>query len=233
MLFSKFKHKHMKSFLLASVLLLWAERGAAQKTEATQTEKVKTTFYLGFGMQAASDYNINSKLKSAALPQIKRNIPEFTAGLNMLGSKYSGDLEASTAYSTDELNNTTNEYLNSSVRLRLQRILVKKNKVLFSAGGNIGFTSNSLNVFSNNNLVDINNLANTINVTHLGLRNNMLYLGPTLSLTAFRKARFPIRLHVGYEFALTKGRWQSDFTTINNTVGEWGKNRLFVSLNVM
>ena len=233
MLFSKFKYWDMKSFLLASTLLLCAERGIAQKTEATKTEKVKTTFYIGLGMHATSDYNINSKLKSAALPQIKRNIPEFTAGLNMLGPKYSGDLEASTAYSTDELNNTTNEYLNSSVRLRLQRHLIKKNKILLSAGGNIAFTSNSLNVFSNNNLVDINNLKNTINVAYLGLRNNMLYLGPTLSLTAFREARFPIRMHVGYEFALTRGRWQCDIATINNTVGEWGKNRLFVSLNLM
>ena len=105
--------------------------------------------------------------------------------------------------------------------------------MLFTAGANLAFTSSSLNVFANNNLIDLNNLANTINVNHLGLRNNMLYLGPSVSFTTFQKARFPIRLNVGYEFALTRGRWQSDFTSLDNTFGEFGKNRLIIFISIL
>lgn len=223
----------MKSIFLASFLLLFAESGSAQKTETTKTDKLKTTFYIGFGLQSNANFNINSKLAAAALPQIKQTQPEFSVGLNLVGPKFSSDIEASTAFSNEELNNAKNAYFNSSARIRLQRNLVKKTNVLFSAGANIAFTSSSLNVFADNNLIDMNNLANSINVNHLGLRNNMLYLGPSLSFTAFRNTRFPIRLNVGYEFALTRGRWQSDVAKIDNTVGEFGKNRLIISLNLM
>jgi hypothetical protein len=223
----------MKSIILASILLLFAESSSAQKKETAKTQKVKTTFYVGFGVQSTSNFNINSKLAAAALPQIKRNVPEFTVGLNMVGPKYSSDIEASTAFSNEEVNNAKNAYVNSSARIRLQRNLVKKTNILFTAGANLAFTSSSLNVFANNNLIDLNNLTNSINVNHLGLRNNMLYLGPSVSFTTFQKARFPIRLNVGYEFALTRGRWQSDVATIDNTVGEFGKNRIIVSLNLM
>lgn len=223
----------MKSIFLASFLLLFAESSSAQKTETTKTDKLKTTFYIGFGMQSNANFNINSKLAVAGLPQINQTQPEFSVGLNLVGPKYSSDIEVSTAISNKELNNTKNEYFNSSARIRLQRNLVKKTNMLFTAGANLAFTSSSLNVFADNNLIDLNNLANSINVNHLGLRNNMLYLGPSVSFTAFQKARFPMRLNVGYEFALTRGRWKSDFTAIDNTFGEFGKNRLTINLNLM
>jgi hypothetical protein len=222
----------MNKTLITAALLL-SQFCTAQKKESVSPSKIKTTFYVGAGLQSTDNYNINTKLSSVNLPQINQNMPEIIFGLNLVGKKYSSDFEVSTAYSNVTRRNMKNEYLNTSARIRLHRNISVKEKTLFTAGANIAFAGSSVNLFSENNVIDMNNLANTSNVNHISLRNGMIYLGPSVSFTAFRKASFPLRVNVGYEIGLLRGRWRSDYTAVNNMVGEFGKNRLIISLNLM
>lgn len=225
-------YNSMKKTLFFSAILL-SNFCFAQKNESVKSDKVKTTFYVGVGLQSTDNFNINAKLGSASLPKINQNVPEFIAGLNFLGSKYAADIEVSTSFSNVKLTNIKNEYINTSGRIRFHRNVSMREKTLFTAGANIAFASSSVNIFSENNLIDMNNLSNTSNLNHISLRNQMLYLGPSVSFTAFRKASFPLRLNIGYEVGLLRGRWRSDYSAVNNMIGEFGKNRLIVSLNLM
>lgn len=219
--------------VLFILLLLLSQLGIAQTKKTWKSEKVRSGFYLGLGLQSTDNYNINNKLKAAQLPQIDRNLPDFILGVNMVGPKFSGDIEISTAYSNIKLTNIKNEYINTTARLRFHRNISKKDNALFTSGVNIAFAGNAVNVFGQNNIIDMNNLSNASNVKHISLRNQMFYIGPSIAFTAFRKATFPLRMNIGYEIGLSRGRWRSDFSAISNTVGEFGKNRLIVSLNLM
>lgn len=221
----------MKKIIFFTSLIL-SYNCLAQKQEV-QEEKVKARMYIGLGVQIQSDLNINSKLGSSGLPKINQALPEFSVGANMVGKKYSGDIELGTAISNTEANSVRNEYLGVTGRLRFHYNLKAKENMLFTVGGNIAYSGNSLNIFSTNNIIDMNNLVNNTNVNHLNLRNNMFYIGPSVSIYTLRKASFPLRLNIAYEIALTRGRWRSDYTAVSNTVGEFAKNRIVISFNIL
>jgi hypothetical protein len=61
----------------------------------------------------------------------------------------------------------------------------------------------------------------------------MLYVGPSASLYLFRLTNWKLRAKVAYEFALTRGRWRSEFLKVNNTVGEQGNNRFMFTLTTL
>lgn len=208
----------------------------AQDKEATSTNKenhVKPTFYVGAGLQSNSNFNLNNKLGSAGLPKITNNQAALYVGINLLGKQYNADVELASAYSNTKSNNTKLDYLNTTLLLRLHRNLVNNKSALLSAGANLGLGSSIIHLYANNNSIDLNNLGNTGGVTHLNFYNNMLYAGPSVSLWMLRKAWFPLRLNLGFEFALTRGRWRSEYMQVNNTVGEFGKNRFVVGIAVM
>jgi hypothetical protein len=221
------------SIVLFSILISHISFGQdnANKTKEKKSESAKFNFYVGIGVHQQSNLNLNNRLSPVGLPKINQVQPEFTFGLNMIGKKYVSDIEIATSYSNTELIGNRNEFISTTGRLRFHSILKSTKKTLLSAGGNIAYAGSSVNLFSLNNTIDLNNLNN--NVNHLSLRNGMIYVGPSLSFYAFRKSTFPIRLSLGYEFALTRGRWRSDYADVNNTIGEFGKNRLMFGIAIM
>ena len=213
------------------LLVLFTVYSFGQVKDSTSTEKVSVEFYLGFGVQIQDDLNINKKLRESNLPEVQNTIPEFNVGIDFMGKKYSGVAEFGFLYSETDKNDYTNKSTGFTGRLKLHYNLVNKNKIAFTTGLNIASTNNVLDIYSKSNTIDLNNL-NPNNNSHLNIKNQMFYVGPSISLYLFRKS-FPIKINAGYEIAFTRGKWKSDFGSVINTVKEINNNRFIFGVTLL
>jgi hypothetical protein len=49
----------------------------------------------------------------------------------------------------------------------------------------------------------------------------------------FKKSSFQVKVNAGYELALTRGRYDSEFGSILNNVGESGNNRFVFGITLL
>lgn len=228
--------KKIATLLVLGISLL----GFSQEKEVKKCAKdstccksdVKVHTYLGIGAQIHDDYNLNSNLRLQNLPEINTTMPEFMIGLNFFGKKISGDIEAGFLYSKTEKAGNENKYYGFTGRLKVHYNFVNKEKVAFTGGLSLSGTNSTLDLYSQSNIIDFNDLTPNNNGGHLNLKNSMYYAGPSVSLYLFRKS-FPIKINAAYELGFTRGRWNSDFGAIANGVNESGNNRFVVGVTLL
>lgn len=213
-------------FLASSSLLI------AQSTDETSEKNFKNEWYIGLGASVQSKFSLNDKLKAAGIAELNKTTPELLIGFNVFGSKFSGDAEFGFAASENDLGNTENKNIAFTSRLRVHYNLINKEKVAFTGGINLSATSSEVDIFTKNNAIDLNNLTGFTS-NHISLKNQMFYVGPSVSLYLLKHKKSSIRANFGYEFAFTNGKWKSDFATINNTVKENGNNRFVFGINLL
>lgn len=223
----------MKKILLFAMLSVGFAAVAQTETEVEKEtkDKGKSEWYIGIGGATQGKYNLNDKLSNANLPTLNNTSFEFALGWNVFEDKYSGDFEIGGIASQNDLGNDKNRHMGVNIRLRPHYNFVVKEKVAFTGGLNFTYTTNQVDAYSSDNIVDLNNLAGVTNV--LTLRNAMFYTGPSVALYLFRDKSFKTRINLGYELALTRGRWKSDFSGITNTVGESGNNRFIFGITLL
>jgi hypothetical protein len=223
----------MKKLLL--VLTLSVSLAGVAQTETETTTKNESdpfrNFYVGIGGTVQSKYNLDEKLSNANLPTLNTTALELVLGWNVFEEKFSGDYEFGFFGSQNGSGNNKNRIMGANFRLRAHYNFVNKEKVAFTGGLNFAYTANQVDVFSQNETIDLNSLAGATNV--LTIRNEMVYTGPSVALYVFRDKKFPLRLNLGYELALTRGRWKSDFSGIDNTIGESGNNRFVFGITLL
>jgi hypothetical protein len=222
----------MKKLVMLSMLIVPYVCFSQQK-DTINTPKVKSTLYVGVGGQLQEGLNINKKLTSQNLPGISSTIPELTVGLNIFGKKYSGDMEFVLSTDNPEKNNTELRLMNMTGKFRLHYNIVNKEKIAFTTGLNLALTATELDIYSKSNTIDLNDLEPNNNSGHISLRNQMFYAGPSVALYLFKNKHWIVRLNAGYEFALTRGRWKSDFGSVLNTVNESGNNRFVFGITIL
>ena len=118
-------------------------------------------------------------------------------------------------------------------RLRFHYNIVNKEKFAFTGGLNLAYGGNQVTFNSKNRTIDLNDLQPNNNSGEYTLRNNMLFAGPSVAFYYNIGKKMRLRLNVGYEFALTNGRWKSDYANIANTVNENGNNRFLFNLSLL
>jgi hypothetical protein len=213
----------MRKFLLLLALSLSLPGFAQDTTETSTDEKksdVKFDLYIGIGGIVQGDYNLNEKLSNASLPEIGLTVPEFTGGFEF------GFFGAE-----NKSANERSRIMGFNSRVIAHYNLINKEKIAFTGGLNIGYTSNQVDVYSKNTVVDLNNLGDQANA--LILRNGMFFAGPSVGVYLFKNKKYATRVNLAYELALTRGRWKSDYSAINNTVGESGNNRFVFGITLL
>jgi hypothetical protein len=213
-------------FLVSSSFLV------AQSSDDSTSSKVKAEFYIGVGATIQNQFNLNSRLKNSALPELNETTSEFIVGLNFFAEKFSGDAEFGFGTTQNDNANDANRNISFTSRLRGHYNIVNKEKYAFTGGLNIAATSNQVDIYSKNNAVDLNNI-NTLNYNQITLRNQMFFVGPSVSMYLLKHKSSQIRLNLGYELAFTNGKWKSDFGFVNNTVKETGNNRLVFGITLL
>jgi hypothetical protein len=223
----------MKKLLLVLVLSV-SFAGVAQtdtETAKEKDDKVKSEFYIGVGGNLQSKYNLNDKLSSAGLPELNLTVFEFALGWNVFEEKYSTDFELGFFGGENDEGSERSRIMGLNSRIRVHYNIVNKEKVAFTGGLNFAYTTNQVDVFSRDATIDMNDLGAAANV--LTIRNAMFYVGPSLGVYLFKDKKYATRINLGYELALTRGRWKSDFSGINNTIGESGNNRFVFGITLL
>ncbi len=224
----------MKKFLPLLALSLSLSGFAQDATETTADEKksdAKFDIYIGIGGNVQSDYNLNEKLANSSLPELKLVVPEFTVGWNAMAEKYAVGFEFGFFGGEDKSSNERTRIIGFNTRMIAHYNFINKEKVAFTGGLNIGYTTNQVDIYSKNTVVDLNNLGGQANA--LILRNGMFFAGPSVGVYLFKSKKFATRVNLAYEFALTRGRWKSDYSGVNNTIGESGNNRFVFGISLL
>uniref|UniRef100_UPI004049DF76 hypothetical protein n=1 Tax=Flavobacterium sp. TaxID=239 RepID=UPI004049DF76 len=210
---------------LVSTSFIFAQQDADKSKETVD-------FYIGLGLNSQNQFKLNSKLNSADLPELKETMPEFHLGMNVFGEKYSGDVEFGFLYAEADKANVENKYMSFSVRLKAHYNLINKEKTAFTGGLSFAITNAEADIFAKNNTIDLNNFSPS-NISHVSLKNQMFYVGPSVALYVLKHKSSKIRINLGYEFAFTNGKWKSDFTSVQNTIKENGTNRLVFGISLL
>jgi hypothetical protein len=227
------KTKKMRKLLLV-LAMSTSLLGIAQTETEPTVEKEKegrAEFYIGLGGMSQSKYNLNEKLSDADLPTLNLTVFEFMVGWNVFEEQYSGDFELGGFGGQNGSGNEKSRVIGFNMRLRPHYNIINKEKIAFTGGLNFAYTTNQVDVFSSNAIIDLNNLEMTKNV--LTIKNAMFYVGPSVGVYLFKNRTFATRVNLGYEFALTRGRWKSDFSAVNNTIGESGNNRFVFGITLL
>ncbi|MBL7885914.1 MAG: hypothetical protein JNJ52_04145 [Flavobacterium sp.] len=226
----KFAALFLFSISVASFGQMKEKKQCSKDSTCCKDVKVNTT--IGLGAQIM-DFKINNLLESQGLAPLETTMPEFSLGINYFGKKVSVDTELGLLYAKPERNGNETKYISYVARLKAHYNLVNKTKFAFTGGLNLAFSGNQLDVYSQNNIIDLNNLNPNLNTGHISLKNNVFYAGPSVAAYLFKSSKFPVRLNAGYEFALSRGRWDSDFGSVINTVSERGNNRFLFGITLL
>lgn len=216
----------MKKIFFFLLLAINSTISMAQETKSNDKDG-KRSIYFGGGFVSNSRLAIDDKLEASNLPQIQANVPEFIFGFNTFYNKGFLDIEATSNMFKKSNSSSTSNGIRGTFRLRGHYNFINNADCVFSGGLNLAYTSNDFNVFSQNNQVDMNNLAASTS-NYIRLRNNMFFAGPSVGFGIKNKGEQLIRFNVGYEFALITGKWKSDYANVSNSINENGKSRLMI-----
>lgn len=217
------------------LLLLTAFIGFSQEkaTDSTKTKSFKVDGYFGFNGNINDNMNLNKKLRNANLPELDSFVPELTFGLNFFDQKYSGDIEFGILFAKPEEGNNEMKYRGFNTRMRVHYNVVNRENFAFTTGLSLAYMGSQYDIYSKNNTIDLNDLEPNNNSGHVSFTNQMLYFGPSASIYLFKKSSFQVKVNAGYEFAITRGRYQSEFGSILNNVGESGNNRFVFGITLL
>lgn len=226
----------MKKLLLAVISIIGFQPTFAQEAHSSNDTIYKDkgfNFYAAFGVAFNGDYKLSDKLAAQGMPTMANEQAEFTIGFNVRYSKkFWMDTEVIAAYSDDK--NNENRVRNAVIgaRLRPHYVAFYTKSFYGTVGADISYIGNQVDLFSRSNVIDLNNLDPSMHSGHISLRNEALYAGPSLAVGFLQNTNFPLRLNLGYEWAITNGKWKSDFANVNNNVNESGHGRAYAKLTI-
>ena len=230
----------MKKIVLAVICFFGAQSLLTAQETVTETVTTTTTvdennpetnFYIGVGVAVPGSYKISDKLAAAGMPDIEEAMPEISFGLNVMGEDFLVDIEFNADYLDKKTNTDRIKAVAAGVKMRGHYIPVNTGKFFLSAGADLSYIGSSYDLFTRGNVIDLNDLNPGTHTGHISLYNKQFYAGPSLAFGAFQKSSFPVRLNVGYEWALISGKWKSEFANVANTFREDGQGRFYAKLS--
>lgn len=225
----------MKKILLAAICIIGFQSSSMAQDGTSSEDFIiseSRNFYLSFGAAFNSDYRINDKLKAVGMPQLPESMPEITFGYNYTAQKYLIDLEFNAGYQNLKRGDGRTSMTTGGVKLRGHYVPVNTQSFFVSVGGDVSYVNNTVDLYNKYNVIDLNNPEPLDYVGHINLNNELVYLGPSVSVGLFQNKSFPVRLNAGYEWALTNGYWDSEFADVYNSVKENGHNRFYAKLTL-
>ncbi|KAF2520117.1 hypothetical protein E0W68_02525 [Flavobacterium salilacus subsp. salilacus] len=225
----------MKKILLTAICLA-SFSAFAQETDAVTTESgepIRKGFYISFGVGTMNDYNINDKLVASGMPQLPDAMFEVGIGYNLTWEKILLDTEFHTDYFDKKTSTDRVRGVVAGVTLRPQYIPFRSNGFYIGTGADISYTTNTFDLYTRGNEIDLNNLDPAFHSGHISLSNQQLFMGPSVSVAAFQNSEFPLKLNVGYQWAVVSGSWDSEVADVTNTVKENGQGRFYAKLTFL
>jgi hypothetical protein len=217
------------TLLLSALFFTVAANAQTQETETTTKKDAVFNWYVGFGAVVNPDYAINDNLREAGIHRIADVMPSLTLGWTATTDKLDVDMEFGAAGIIKDKKGNGYQMAQVPILLRIQYAAIKKEKLALMGGLSCSYVMSNLSIFSNDTNVDMNDLNPMNNSGYIMLRNNSMFLGPSVSLKLFDESKLAMKVNMGYDFAVSNTRWKSDYANIQNPVRENG-NRFYVNL---
>jgi hypothetical protein len=221
----------MKRILVAALCVLaFGFTANAQDSLKVNPNKDKVRLYLGGGV-AVTDYNFNKKLANSDLPTISKGVFELTVGFNVLNKHTVSDFE----FCGDYFSNKTTagekvKTLGAGFTWRPHYIVYKKGGSFFSAGFDTTLMITSVDIYTRDNTIDLNDLNPETHTGHISLYNSSFYIGPSMSFGILSDKDDSFRITTGYGWNVARASWKSDYANVDNTVKENGQGRFYAKL---
>jgi hypothetical protein len=219
----------MKKIFLPLLFLL-ATKSFAQEPET----KDNNTFelYFGAGVAFFPDFNINSNLAEAGVKQLPDAAPAAVIGWKAaFENKLSLSMEFGSASLFNNRKKDGSQLVQVPISMRMHYTIVNGNRLRFSAGADVSYVYSSLSVFSDNTVIDMDNLDPETNTGYLLFRNSSWFTGPSASLDLVDEGKTFMTFTAGYGFCFTNSKWKSDYAKITNPVHENG-NRIYLNVTI-
>ena len=225
----------MKTLAFMALALFGAQFAAtAQEGESTQvvndTIHSTQTWYVGFGATGFDKFKINDNLKAAGMPQLSDAAFQVTLGYETMEEDFLVGLEWTTAYMDEKTSSDRVKTVNTALKLRFHYIPWQTKKFFVSAGADLAYTFNNFNLYTRGNEIDLDDLDPSTHTGHINLYNNQFTLGPSVMFGAFTNSNFPVRLAVGYDWALYSSKWKSPVAEVDNSFRENGQGIWYAKL---
>lgn len=223
----------MKKLVFA--LCIFSLSAFAQETEEKDSlncQNPKVEFAWGVNFLQNDDFAINEKLHNAGIACLNNNLTEIVMGFDVMGKKTSGALDFGFAYGKNDNAVSQAKQYTFTLRARYHYNFLNTEKAAITAGGGLAYATSQVDIFAKGNNYDLDNL-NLSSGNHFDITNNMLYAGPSVAVYLFRDKWYSLRLNAGYEFALTNGKYKSEYAAISNPVKESGNNRFVFGISLL
>lgn len=224
----------MKKIVFIALSILGVQSLIAQETETTTApgDKEVKTWYVSIGAAIMEDYKINKNLADAGMPQIGNEALEITIGRSVMYKKLLMDLEWNTNYMDNKTATDRVKTVNSGINFRVNYVAFQNDKFFLSGGADFSYMFNYFNLYSRSNTIDLNDLNPSTHTGHINLNNSQFYMGPSVVFGALQNTKFPLRLNMGYEWALYSSKWKSEVADVANSFRENGQGRFYVKLSI-
>lgn len=218
----------MKNFLFALIVFLTIHLAHAQDRE----DVVRWNYSLGAIVNP--DFNINKNLLASGVHRIADVSPYVSFGWNVT-TKDNFDIGVDFGVATTIYGRKNAGYnlVQAPINLTAHYIFSDKEKVALSAGITGSYTFYDLSIYTegDDTTIDMNNLNPAGNTGYIRMNNQSAYIGPSAAFTFLKHKRYPLKLVMGYDFAVTNSKWKSDYATLTNPVKENG-SRAYILLKI-
>lgn len=220
----------MRNYLIVCLFVAFQFGIAQEKSEAKNKNDIDATIFFGVNAHFLNNFNLNKNLQASNVVLLDKSTAELVFGFNIFGKKYSSDFEFGFGENKSENSTSKNRIMNFTGRFRFHYNVLNKANFAFTSGLSLAGSSSEVDLYTNNNTIDFNNLNPNTNDGLITVRNQMFYVGPSASVYLFKSKAYKFRLNVGYEFAFTNGKWKSDYANTANSVNERNNNRFVLGL---
>jgi len=203
-------------------------------TTTTETaETGKSGFYLSAGVVFNDGFKLNNRLQAAGMPTVLKSMPELSIGYYAMYKKVLIDLEWNTGYYGDrKTSEVMTKTLATGFKFRGHYVPVNTGRLFLSGGLDISYVYNKFDIYNRDRVIDLNDLDPANYSGHISLNNEVLFVGPSVAFGAFQQSNWPLRLNVGYEWAVLSSKWRSEFASVSNTLNESGTGRFYTKLTL-
>lgn len=191
-------------------------------------------WHYSLGAIVNPDFNVNDNLIASGVHRIADVSPLVSFGWSVVTkNKFALDVDFGLATTLYGRKNEGYNLLQVPINLTAHYIFLDKEKVALSAGITGSYTFYDLNLYTeqDDTDIDMNDLNPAANTGYIRMNNQSVYVGPSLALTFLKHKKNPLKLALGYDFAVTNSKWKSDYATLSNPVKENG-GRAYIQLKI-
>lgn len=217
----------MRTLIVIAYLLMATVAGYAQETTTTETDKKEPEmgWFYGIGMTTNPDFNINDKMLASGNHRISDVMPSVFVGWDVVWNRYTMEVEMGISgyWKKDD------GYRLSQVpiAIRGKYSFMDSEKFSFAGGLGVTFVGSDLSIYSEDVVIDMNDLNPDNNSGYIRLRNGSWFVSPQVTFALGKFSSDTGRLSLGYDICVSNTQWKADYGHIANPVRENG-GRFFV-----